>query len=269
MTARTRFTRSASWLALLVAVWFPPRLAGAQELETETARPPEAGVVEAGAGYEYQVSSEGSEAAAPMFVELGIAGRLELVVEPVPYTAIRPDAGTHATGAGDLEITLLGLVLAEGERLPAIALAGEIKVPTAGNTLIGTGEYDYTGYLILSKRFGALDASLNLGYAVQGQPPGTMVDDLVSFALAARYLATPRLDLFAEILGNTTTSGEGGSEAGGDTSANPEVAGGELFGTVGAGYLVTPWALVYLGLTYDNTNAFMVHPGLTLKYDVF
>ena len=74
-----------------------------------TARMLPVGVVEAGAGLEYQVSGEGTESAIPKIVEGGIAPRLELVVEQVMFTAIRPNVGTHATGIGDLEVTFLGL----------------------------------------------------------------------------------------------------------------------------------------------------------------
>ena len=56
--------------------------------------------------------------------------------------------------------------------LPALAVAGEVKVPTSRNTLIGTGEVDYTPYLIASKRFGNFDVHANVGYALLGEPPG-------------------------------------------------------------------------------------------------
>src|SRR5712675_3082403 len=77
----------------------------AQVLETETARPLQKGVLEIGAGYEFQHSREGDEVAIPLAFELGLTNRLGLLVEPVPYTAIRPKAGQSATGFGDLEIT--------------------------------------------------------------------------------------------------------------------------------------------------------------------
>lgn len=44
----------------------------------------------------------------------------------------------------------------------AAAFAAELKFPTAKSRLIGTGQTDRAGYLILRKRFGALDTHLNL-----------------------------------------------------------------------------------------------------------
>src|ERR1700732_835323 len=98
-----------------------------QILETETARPVGKGVFEIGSNFEYQVSSEGHEVALPFAVEYGFTDRLELLVEPVAYTAIRPKVGTRATGGGDLETTLTYLMVRETGGAPAVALAGEIK----------------------------------------------------------------------------------------------------------------------------------------------
>ena len=39
---------------------------------------------------------------------------------------------------------------------PALALAGELKVPTGESPLIGSDQFDYSAYAIASKRFGRL-----------------------------------------------------------------------------------------------------------------
>ena len=77
----------------------------AQALETETARILHAGSFEFSNSFEFQTSSEGTETAAPFVFEYGITDRLELLVEPVPFTAIRPKAGRRATDTGDMEVT--------------------------------------------------------------------------------------------------------------------------------------------------------------------
>ena len=255
--------RFGAGVSLLLA-----NVASAQELETETARVIPSGYVKNGAGFEFQTSSEGTESSVPTFVEVGFLDRLELVVEPVLLTAIRPKHGPSATGEGDLELTLLGLVVHEQPWFPALALAAEMKVPTARKPLIGTREYDYTGYLILSKRFGDLYLHLNGGYAVLGQPPGTQVDNIFVFAAAAKYQATKRLDVFVEVLGDTSSMSEGQEEA--DASgASAELAGGELVGTVGAGYRIAKPILLSLGVSYDNNDAIIIHPGVTFESQVF
>src|ERR1700674_1974542 len=147
-------SRVGTVVAMLTAVIVPGRTASAQILETETARPLRAGQLEVGAGYEFQHSREGDETAVPFAFELGITNRLGLLVEPVAYTAIRPKAGSSATGVGDLEITVSYLLRDESGKVPAIAFALEEKIPTAKNNLIGTGKPDHAAYLIASKRIG-------------------------------------------------------------------------------------------------------------------
>ncbi|MEO7732956.1 MAG: hypothetical protein ABIY55_18470, partial [Kofleriaceae bacterium] len=158
----------AGWImALALAVVGAAAVpASAQALETETARVLPSGMVEAGIGLEVQGSSEGTETAAPLFAEIGIANRFEFVVEQVAFTRISQTGSMTATDIGDLELTAIGLVVPEVGRWPAFALAAELKVPIARNALVGTGELDYTGYLILSKRIGDVDLHANLGYAV-------------------------------------------------------------------------------------------------------
>lgn len=256
-------------IAAILAV-AAPGVASAQELETETARLLRAGAFKAGAGLEYQISSEGTELAVPLFGEVGLLDRLELTVEPVAFVAILPKEGRRAEGLGDVEVTLAGLALEERDWLPAIALAAEVKIPTARNELIGTREVDYAGTLILSKRFGDLDVHLNAGYAILGEPPGTHVNDIFVFAAAAKYFVDDRLDLFAEILGNTSSSsdaeGGGSTGTGTGTGTSPELAGNELIGTIGAGYRVAPSVLLSLSMSYDNNDAITIHPGITISF---
>jgi hypothetical protein len=236
----------------------------AQEIETETARTMRQGVVKAGGGFEYQVSSDGTEAALPLIIEGGLTDRLELVIEPVAFTRIHPKVGANATGIGDLEITLVGLALHERELLPALAFGAEVKLPTARNASIGTGKADIAGYLILSKRFGDFDIHINGSYTVVGKPDNAMtVANIFGFAFAAKYYVG-KLDLFAEVYGNTAASGDGEGGMGGSA----ELAQGEFVGAVGAGYRIADTILVHFGVSLDNNAAVMFHPGLIVTHDL-
>lgn len=248
--------RSPITCALLVVA---PIVASAQTLETETARFHPGHRLEIAGAYEAQFSKDGREAALPIAIEYGLGDTWQLLVEPVPFTAIRPKATAGTSGIGDLEVTVLHLLLSETKGWPAIALAGEVKIPTAESRLIGTDQTDYSGYLIASRRFGALDVHANLGYSLIGKPPGVAVSNLLDFALGATADVGRRTVAFAEVVGNTATAG------GPENSAAPEIAGGELFGTVGMGRHVTSNLFVSLAATYDNTHAFMLRPGFTLR----
>ena len=234
----------------------------AQVLETETARLRLKGAVQAGANFEYQSSSEGHESAIPFTFEYGITDRLELVLEPVARTRIRPNTGTQASGAGDTEMTLQYLLHREG-KWPAFALGGEVKFPTAQNTLIGTGKADYAGILISSKRFGNVDTHLNLSYTLVGQPEGTHLSNVVGGALAAMLPIGHRFRVFSEILATTSTGGGEGDVTGAPIVA--EAAGEELVGTLGVGMYVHPKWFLSLSVSYDNLHAVLWRPGITFR----
>ena len=175
-------------------------------LETETARLLKQGQLETDAAAEYQSSSEGSEVAIPLEFEYGITDWLSLLVEPVVLTSILPRHGSSTTGVGDLEITTFGHLVNEREYVPAIAIAGEVKVPTTQNKLIGTGEVDVTPFLIASKRFGRFDTHVNLGYGILGDPPGVKLDNIITYAAAVEFFLDEHWDLVAEVIGNTSSS---------------------------------------------------------------
>ena len=237
----------------------------AQILETETARPLHRGEVEVGLGYEFQHSREGDEIAIPLAFELGLTNRIALLVEPVPYTAIRPELGTSATGAGDLEITASFLVRNESSRAPAIALALEEKLPTARNNLIGTGKADHAAYLIASKRLGRFELHANAGYTIVGSPKGQALSNRVSGALATEFSLARSTLLYGEILASTSAGGGEGDGAVIGVPTAPEVSGDELLATVG---IARSFGKVRysLGVTRDNVGATQLRPGITLWF---
>src|SRR6267378_711440 len=129
-------------LTTLLLVLAASSLYASQPLETETARMLPPGVCKIELTGEYQTSHDGTERAIPLVFEYGLTSRTEITVEPVFATSIRPKAGTKASGFGDVEVTLTHLFLPEAGSAPALAVAGEIKLPTAGNRQIGTGKTD-------------------------------------------------------------------------------------------------------------------------------
>ncbi|MDQ6871099.1 MAG: YjbH domain-containing protein [Gemmatimonadota bacterium] len=266
MRNSVRNSRTLGTRLALVCVVLTPITMGAQILETETARPLRPGQVEAGAGYEFQHSSEGNETAIPFAFELGITNRLGLLVEPVAYTAIRPKAGQSATGPGDLEITASYLLRNESGGVPAFALALEEKVPTARNNLIGTGKPDHAAYLIASKRFGRFDTHANVGYTIVGSPSGQSLSNRVMGALASELSLTASTLLYGEVLASTAAGGGEGAPAIPGTPVVPEASGDQIFGTVGIAHSFFPGSRLSLGVTRDNVGAIQVRPGITLWF---
>ena len=246
-----------------------PQARADQALETETARLLEPGHLQLGTALEFQTSPNGEEYAIPMAIEFGLLKNLELMIEPVAFTSIQPRSGRAANGAGDLESSLAYLVFDERRILPAMALAGEVKFPTAQNLQIGSGEFDYRLYLIASKRIGPVDLHFNVGYNIIGQPPGVHTQNPIDLELAGEWFVNEKFDLFAEVTytgssGSSFDAGEGTDPGGGGVTS--EISGKEIVGSVGVRAHLTRRLDLFGSFSYDNNNAKLIRTGITLKF---
>ena len=253
-------------ITVIVVVCCTPVLFASQPLETETARVLPAGVFKLEATFEGQTSKEGRERAWPLVIEYGFTDRTELAIEPVFATAIHPKNGVSATGPGDLEITITHLLQLESATTPALAVAGEVKVPTARNRLIGTGQTDYSVYAIVSKRISRLDLHGNLGYTLVGRPAGTHLNNIIDYAVAEEFHYTTELDFVAEFVGNTSATGETSEPPTQPTNLPPEAATSERSLLLGMRYYIRPALFLSIGVSYDNNHAWLVRPGVTYRF---
>jgi len=254
------------FLTIGSAAMIPVPARAGQPLETESTRLLPEGRFALEAGLEHQRSGDGTETAVPFAIEYGITDRLELLVESVPYNRIHDTGLVSQTGMGDVEVTATSLLRSERASSPSIAIAGEVKVPTAKNLRIGSGETDYTVYLIGGKRSGRWDTQVNVGYTFVGAPPGVDVKNTENFAVSEEYRLKERWELVGEVFGHTAAQ-SGGEGAGTPTTVpgGTEIGGAEVVGAVGARYSID--GVVYsLGLSLDNNGAVLIHPGIALRW---
>ena len=266
-----RSSQSGVYVATVVVGVMRAACAG-QPLETETTRFVPAHTLQIESVIEYQAAKEGSELALPLAFEYGISDALQVLIEPVLLTSIRPDTGKSTTGIGDTEATLMYRLFDETAFFPALAIAAEVKIPTADNDRIGTGKADYTPFVIASKRVGRWDLHANVGYSFIGEPSGASVKNTFNYAVAAEFYATDKLHFVAEVLGNTSAiaGNENGAEGlattlptASELTTAPELGNSETTGLLGVRYLWTPALAFSFGLTYDNQHAFLMRPGIT------
>ena len=256
-----------SWIGAALFVFLPCIVARADEpLETETARFPAKGTKELSLLGESQSSSTGRESIVPLAFEYGMKRNLTLLIEPVLGTKIRPKFGRIGSGVGDTEVTLTRLIAEERRHRPAFAFAGEVKLPTAKDRLVGTGKTDFAFYAIASKRYSRLDAHFNLGYTIVGQSvPGVKLKNLTFAALGGDYNLSPKFDLVSEVYGNTSSSPEAADGNGAGTPITTEVAGSETVGMLGVRYRADRSSTYFLAFTRDNQKANLFRFGITRK----
>lgn len=259
--------------AIVLSLVLMPVTARAQMIETETARLPAKRTGSVGSAGEFQTSVDGTESALPVVFEYGLMTNLELLVEPVAYTTIRPDTGPAATGLGDVESTLTWRFGQEHGHAPAMATAFEVKVPTATNEQIGTGKTDFAGYFIMSKRFGKVDTHYNVSYTVIGAPSGVEVNNIYGAAFAAVGHVNERMQIFGEIYGNSSatpgieTADTGGVATGGEgTGVSAELTGSSIVASFGVAGNVRSNVALYGSVGYDNQQAAQARFGFTFYF---
>lgn len=246
-------------------------------LETETARVLPAGQATAGSAFEFQTSPNGTEYAVPLAFEFGVVKDFELMIEPVAFTAILPRGGGSSYGFGDVETTATYRFLQETPLLPALALAGEVKLPTASSTQIGSGEFDYRLIAIASKRIADVDLSFNFGYTFTGSPPGARTRNPIDVALSAEWFLAPKCDLFVEVsyvassvhtTGDVTSaeSPDGVPTVSNESLTTPELAGKEIVGSAGARFHLTEQFDLFGGVSYDNAHATLLRTGINFRF---
>lgn len=185
--------------------------------------------------------------------EFGLSDRAELLIEPFFYEWNNPKVGKSFQGVGDLEITPSYMVMIDDEKswLPSALLAFKLKVPTATNRDIGTGEFDYQPYIILGKNFGSWICNFNLGYDFVTSSKDEKLKDQIISDFSVEYKFTPKFSMFAEIFANSSPAkGENGTFA----------------GAIATEYRFTEHFSSYLSVGYDSDSLLSIRPGFNIEF---
>ena len=94
-------------------------------------------------------------------------------------------------------------LLSEHRRQPfAMALRGTVKLPTAGEDNVGTGQFDYFGDAVFSKEISrAVELAGFSGYAFRGDPSGVSLSDGFRWGFGAAFGTRARLRFTTELHG--------------------------------------------------------------------
>ena len=109
-------------------------------------------------------------------------------------TASGASANTAQNGLGDLTLRGGYVLVPEGDYLPAVRPTIAVKIPTADkNKFLGTGAFDETVGVELTKWFGNWFADGETGYTFQGSSSVVAVKDYLSYAVGGGYQFGDRL----------------------------------------------------------------------------
>ena len=185
--------------------------------------------------------------------EYAITDRSEILIEPFFYEWDKPKHGPAYSGVGDLEITPSYMMMLDDPHswLPAALAAFKLKVPTATNRNIGTGEFDYQPYIILGKNIGPWIWNANIGYDFVTHVKGERLKDQFIYDLSVQRNITERLGLYAEIFSNSSPAfGEKGTFA----------------GAIAAEYKFNEHFNVYTSLGYDTDSVTTLRSGFNIEW---
>lgn len=114
--------------------------------------------------------------------------------------------GASVTDWGDLTVSTKFTFLPEGRATPAFGLRTSIKLPNTKYEpgRLGSNEMDYFTHLLISKRWGAVEARTNLGFGILGDPRVVNnQDDVYTLAFAAIIAMAEGTQSFIEVAGIT------------------------------------------------------------------
>jgi hypothetical protein len=117
------------------------------------------------------------------------------------YPMVRQDWTGH--NFGDIYVGTKVNLLSESRRQPlAMALRGTVKLPTAGEDNVGTGQFDYFADFVMSKE---ISRSVELagfgGYAMRGDPDGVSLSDGLRWGFGAAFASRASLRFTTELHG--------------------------------------------------------------------
>ena len=220
-------------------------------LETETAELGRRGDQLISSAVQYEREEDGSHAWMTVNqYEIGLTDRAELLIEPFFYEWDHPKGDRNFSAVGDLDITLSYRVMLEQAMRPAVVLALKIKVPTATNRDIGSGEIDYYPYVILGKTTENGVFNANFGVNFIKSPKDEPLRDRYIWDFSAERRITPNWSIYAEVFGHSRAA------AGEDST---------VAGALATEYRFSKHINAFISVGYNSDKLLAVRPGFNFE----
>jgi hypothetical protein len=186
-------------------------------------------------------------------VSYGLLERMDVGIGSA-YLFVRPKEGENENGLGDTEAKLKYRLFDEKDWMPAFAVTGKLKIPTASESKsLGSGKTDFGINTIVTKTLSKKWVlHLNLGYTFIGEHGAS---NEFNYSAAAQFILSDKWALVGEIVGVDNFNGRKGDDP--------------ISGLLGTYYLISDNIVWDAGVEIGMNNAapdFRFTTGLTLLF---
>jgi hypothetical protein len=245
------FLISVPFLVLFFHVTY---LFAARPLTTDDAWTIEKGQFQLELGFDAaRQDTHDKELSPSMTLSYGLLERLDLGIG-AGYLYVDPKEGSKEKGFSDTELKLKYRPIDEKGWMPALAVTGALKIPTASESKgLGSGQTDFGMNAIVTKNFGKRFAiHLNLGYTFVGEDK---VDNELNYSIGTQFILSQRWTVVGEIVGANNLNDRNGDDP--------------LSGLIGACCLITDKMIWDAGLEIGMSKAapdFRLTTGVTFLF---
>src|SRR5262245_25823314 len=138
----------------------------------------------------------------PLALRFAASSRFLLELDSDVVISQSIPGGIRATGFGDMQLGIQGVLEHENRSCPGIAIAYYIKLPTASSSNgLGTGRVDHDFVALLSKKFNQTVVDINAIYLLAGRATDRGHGSSAQGAIAISQNVTRRIGIQGEISG--------------------------------------------------------------------
>jgi hypothetical protein len=229
-----------TWVAFSALCVHVPFLFAARPLTTDDAWTVEKGIFQLEGGFDAcRQDNHDVEYNPSLTLTYGLLERMDVGIGS-GYLFLNPKEGDRENGFADTDLKGKYRLIDEKEWIPAFALIGRLKIPTASRSKgLGSGHTDFSLNAALTKSLGKRwVANLNLGYTFIGENDA---DNELNFSIAGQFIVTDKWALVGELVGINNLNGRHGDDP--------------LSGLIGTYYLVTGNLVLDAGLEIGMSKA--------------
>ncbi|NWF91856.1 MAG: transporter [Syntrophaceae bacterium] len=145
------------------------------------------------------------EVSPSLTISYGLLERMDVGIGSA-YLFARPKEEENENGLGDTEVKLKYRLFDEKDCLPAFAIGGKLKIPTASESKgLGSGKADFGIDTMVTKKLRKKWVfHLNLGYTFVGEHGA---DNELNYSAAAQFILSDRWALVGEMVGVNNLNG--------------------------------------------------------------